>query len=139
MGCGESKHAVATENATVPKNKRSLSSKPDPSKDEKNVVKTENGVAEKVEKEPIAPKGVAVSEKKEMVELEKAKKDEVVEKEEEKVVEPKNANDETASVAVAEKENTNDETTPLVVEQKKESIQEIKPQDKNGLFIIIFS
>ncbi|KAK4372568.1 hypothetical protein RND71_007952 [Anisodus tanguticus] len=137
MGCGESKHAVATENATIPKSKRSLSSKSNSTKGEiqENVIKFENGesgVAENVKKsdekveviakveEVIAPEIVAKkeevkesSEKKEMVELEKAKEtEEVVEKKEEKVVE------------------TQPEETPAVVSvavaivEKKESVEE---------------
>lgn len=155
MGCGESKHAVATENATVPKNKRSLSSKSNGETQisqesvKKNTENGESGVAEtaktsdeKVEvkakvDEATAPKVVAVekekakekSEKKEMV----GTTEEVfAEKKEEKVVESQ----------PGEKKNSNDETTPAVAAvDKTESVEEINVQDKAGLsilFIIVF-
>lgn len=179
MGCGESKHAVATANATIPKNKRSLSSKSESRKGE-NIVKTENGEKMEEEKELIAPKMVAVEKEKEeevvepknetipvaVVETKKNENDEattpvsVVEKENTTpvaVVEKKNENEEMAPVSVVEKKNAIDETIPVpavekkneneetaspvsvvAVVEKKESVEEIKAEEKTGLFFFSF-
>lgn len=148
MGCGESKHAVATENTTIPKNKRSLSSKSNSTKAEsqENVKIIENGesgvaetvkTAEKVEAaDVIAPKVVAKEEAK--VEMEKVKEElktegVVVEKKEEKVV--------VQSQPEEKKKIGNEKTTPAVVAaadvvEKKESAEEIKAEEKTGMLIV---
>ncbi|MCD9560696.1 hypothetical protein HAX54_019441 [Datura stramonium] len=120
MGCGESKHAVATENATIPKNKRSLSSKSNSTKAETqtpqgNDKKTENGESGVAE---TSDKKVEVTAKGEEIIAPK-----VVSKEE-KIVESQ----------PEEKKNAIDETTPAAVSvvEKKESVEEIKAEEKTG-------